>query len=207
MPRSFFAPLFTLLIGMGTADAQLITIAPNEANFGCTAAEVGSTPWIELHVIASVYPDDKLSGFHGAQFRVTGMPDTWNESNVIWSLDTSVTLGVGNPLFSARSPAPWDDASGTTVAWNTCQDQLTQRIGKIILLGAPTGENITLRITPFRLHLQEDYCVMMNACDAPYFTKTCVKGGSFTLNGQGSSKCIITAVQETSWSAVKSLYQ
>jgi hypothetical protein len=195
--------LITLLASSAYSQSIDIVLHPNDP--GCTAAEVGSTPWIELHVIANLGGD--VTGFAGTQFRVTGFPATWNPSNVVWSLDTSTTIAFGNPLFSGVSDANWDNESGTVVAWNSCQTQGMQRIGKIILLGAPTGENITLQVTPFYMGSHEELCVSMNRCDNPYYSRACVTGGSFTLNGQGSSNCTPTAVALSSWSAVKSLYQ
>jgi hypothetical protein len=136
------------------------------------------------------------------------MPASWNEENVSWVWDASTTLAFGNPLFA--SVKEWDSAPGAVVAWSSCRAgvQGVQRIGKILLLGAPTGENITLEVVPYQLHPGEDYCPMMNHCDPPQYPSSCVAGGSFTLNGGGGgAACTISTVEESTWSIVKGLYQ
>lgn len=209
MPRPFLAFLLLVIAGASSAYSQSIDIVLHPDNLGCKAADVGTNPWIELHVIANL---EGIETFQGAQFRITGMPSTWNETNVVWSLDTSTTLSFGNPLFPGVSTAAWDDISGSVVVWNHCRVGVgsQQRIGKIILLGAPTGEDVTLQVEPFQLNRQEPYCARMNLCDAPFYTAICVDAGSFTLNGipKGDGEtCSVLAVEESTWSTVKSFYQ
>ena len=117
MPRQFLALLFLVTLGASAAHAQSIDIILHPDSPGCTAAEVGSSPWIELHVVANL--EDKFESFQGAQFKVTGMPATWNEENVAWVWDTSITIAFGNPLFAGSSD--WDAAPGGVVAWSACR--------------------------------------------------------------------------------------
>jgi len=206
MPRRFLALLFMVSLGTGTAHSQSIDIVLHPDNPGCAAAEVGGTPWIELHVVANL--GGNFESFQGAQFKVGGMPTSWNEENVSWVWDASVTLGFGNPLFAMDTD--WDSVPGAVVAWSSCRAGVhgVQRIGKILLLGAPTANNITLEVMPYQLYPREDYCPMMNTCDAPTYPSGCVTGGSFTLNGGGGgAACTISSVEESTWSIVKGLYQ
>jgi len=194
-----------VLVFADIAHTQSIDIILDENGPACSA-QVGANPWIELHVVAVL--GGGVPTFQGAQFRVAGLPDTWNEENVSWVWDASVTLAYGNPLFAATDE--WDDPGpGGVAAWGSCQpiQGSTRRIGKILILGAPTADNITLSIQPFQLNFNQPYCPMMNQCDAPFFTKVCVSGGTFVLNGTNNKNCNITAVEETTWTAMKSLYQ
>lgn len=204
MSRILAVSLLSVVCLSGSAQAQSIDIILDEGEPVCSA-QVGSNPWIELHVVAVL--GGSVPALQGAQFQVAGMPDTWNEENVSWVWDASVTLAFGNPLFAATDE--WDDPGpGGVIAWSSCQPSQgsTRRIGKILILGAPTSENITLRILPFQLHPREPYCPMMNQCDSPTFTTTCVQGGTFVLNGTNKN-CNITAVEELTWTALKGLYQ
>ena len=171
------------------------------------SAQVGANPFIELEVVAIL--DGDVTEFHGAQFRISGLPTTWNQENVSWVWDAALTLALGNPLFAAN-PNQWDDPGpGATIAWSTCQNPAgasSVRIGKILVLGAPTQESITLRVRPYELYPGETTCPIMLHCDDPVFSKACVAGGSFVLNGT-NRHCNITAVEATTWSEVKNLFQ
>ena len=203
MPRLVFALMVIAALGVSPAHSQSIDIVLHPDSPGCTAAEVGANPWIELHVVANL--GGNVEGFQGAQFKVTGMPASWNEENVSWVWDASAALSFGNPLFAG------DDGSvpGAVVAWSACRAGVhgVQRIGKILLLGAPTAENTTLEVKPYQLHSGEDYCAKMNQCNDPIYTSDCVGAGSFTLNGPGSWVCTVSAVEEQTWTVVKSFYQ
>jgi len=203
----FFCMVFVAAaLGVNSVRAQSIDIVMISDNPTCSA-QVGTNPFIELQVVAIL--GGEVSALHGAQFMVAGLPATWNQENVSWAWDASLTLAFGNPLFAAN-PEQWDDrGAGATIAWSTCQDPAgarSVRIGKILILGAPTQESVTLRIKPFQLHPGEPFCPIMTHCDAPVFSTTCVAGGTFVLNGTNRN-CNITAVENTTWSEVKNLYQ
>jgi hypothetical protein len=187
------------------AQAQSIDIILDSGQPVCSA-DVGPNPWIELHVVAVL--GGSVPEFQGAQFRISGRPDSWNQENVSWVWDASVTLGYGNPLL-APSDSGNNLGAGGIAAWSSCQPKQgsTRRIGKILILGAPVPENTMLRITGFTVNPNEPHCPMMNRCDNPYYSTVCVQGGSFVLNGTNSKNCSITAVEELTWTAVKGLYQ
>ena len=103
MSRWFLAATSGVLLWASVAQSQSIDIILDPDAPVCSA-QVGGNPWIELHVVAMTGPE--LTSFAATQFRVSGMPDTWNEENVSWVWDASVTLAYGNPLFAATSGLP-----------------------------------------------------------------------------------------------------
>ena len=82
--------------------------------------------------------------------------------------------------------------------------QFCQQIQLFTLAPANPGMNGLIGITghdnPSNVNFQ---CALVNKCDAPTFTAVCVATGEAQLNGQ--DQCTV-AVEETSWSTVKGLY-
>jgi hypothetical protein len=167
-------------------------------------ATVGDAPWTTLHVVAVA--DENLSGVTGVQFRVTGIPEGWSAHNAVWAPGANM-IAIGHPLFPSREGA----LSGVNLAWAGCRLGETDRgrfaLGRIILLGAPTPPNVRLRVDIYRLLDTEPLCPIFTGCDA-MFSLACARGADAILNGETTASCGNgVAVEATTWSALKSLYQ
>jgi hypothetical protein len=184
------------------AFSQVIGIYADPGAREC-AANVGPLPFTTLHVIATL--EGEVPAMTGAQFRITGIPASWTPENAFWEAAPGITITIGHPLF----PAPQHpEVAGVNVAIASCTPEAGTLVplGLIRLFGAPTPENVVLRVEGFELVSIDPPCPFVTVCDSPFYSKACVAGGEATLNGNGNG-CDVTAVQDKSWSQVKSLYE
>ena len=184
------------------ASAQYIGIFMDQDANSCVG-EVGAAPYIDLHVIAVLEGDVTIMS--GAQFQITGAPAGWTPQNVLWVPDAGLAINLGHPLF-ATPVHPL--TPGVNVTFNACQSSpegAKIELGRLILLGAPTPENVTLRVKPYELVPPDPDCAFVTYC-APYFEKVCVGGGEIVLNGPKSTGCHVAVAGET-WTKVKRLYR
>ncbi|MFQ5599246.1 MAG: hypothetical protein ACE5G2_01690 [Candidatus Krumholzibacteriia bacterium] len=65
---------------------------------------------------------------------------------------------------------------------------------------------IRTRVEGFDLVPPDPDCPFLLACDEPFFSKVCVGGGEVVLNGPGPRSCQV-AVEQHTWTSIKSLYQ
>jgi hypothetical protein len=192
-----------LLLVAQPVSAQYIGIFLDPEAASC-AGDVGPTPRIDLHVVAVL--EGAVTELAGAQFKIVGVPDTWTPENVLWVPDVGATISLGNPAFlSTIHPA----TPGVNIAFSTCQTGSgTHRVplGRLVLLGPPTADNVHLQVTGFDLVPVDPDCPIAFRCDSPYFSKACVGGGEIVLNGPAPKSCIL-AVEERTWTNIKSLYR
>jgi hypothetical protein len=190
--------LALLALTTAPAGAQYIGIFQDAAATSC-AASPGPTPWIDLHVVAVL--EGSVPGGTGAQFQITGMPEGWTPTNVLWVPAPEAAVNLGHPLF------PNDihrNRPGVNVAFSRCMEGRVP-LGRVILLGAPTPGEVRLRVEVVKLYADEPDCPIIVDCDIPTFTLRCVGGGEFVLNGSGPASCQV-AVEAVTWTGVKSLY-
>jgi hypothetical protein len=170
-------------------------------------AEVGSTPLIDLHVIAIVGGD--VTGVAGAQFWISGAPETWQPKNVFWVPDPGTAISLGNPIFHTTIG---DGRPGVVVSFSSCRgDGLPEddtgpiELGRLIIAGAPTPPDVHLKVEHFELVPPDPECPTVNNCVSPSFDELCVAGGEAVLNGTGP--CGVLAVTARTWSEVKAMYR
>ena len=187
-----------------SAGAQYIGIFREPSATNC-AAQVGPTPWVDLHVVMVF--GGNVTELVAAQFQITGAPETWTVENALWVPDPGTTLNLGTPLFA--TPAGYNDP-GVYIGFSGCRTGAAGdhvQLGRIILLGAPTPENVHLRVEGSRPWWNlPPVCPLTIACDGLYSTKVCVGGGEFVLNGSVPASCQV-AVTPTTWTSVKKLYE
>ena len=205
MPRWTMIALASLLAFAAPASAQYIGIFMDKEATTC-AAQLGPAPFVDLHVVAALEGD--VPTMTGAQFQITGMPEGWSSATALW-VPADGVINVGHPLFPGP---PHEDTPGVNVAFGTCQGSATEPtkvpLGRLILVGAPTPNNVHLRVEGFKLIPIDPDCVFVTNCDAPLgYPKLCVGGGEFVLNGTSSAGCGAVAVSEETWSQVKQLYR
>jgi len=193
-----------LLLVAAPASAQYIGIFM-DANASSCGGEVGTNPRIDLHVIAIL--EGSVPEFTGAQFRIEGAPASWTPQNVLWVPDVDAVISLGHPIF----PNPiHPDIPGVNIAFGDCQQAATNNrvpLGRIVLLGPPTSDNVHLRVTWFELAASDPECPFVTNCDLRHgFPMVCVGGGEIILNGPPPADCRTTAVEESTWTTVKRLY-
>ena len=200
MTRWIFAAALTLATLSSPASAQYIGIFMDPSATSC-AASVGAKPWIDLHVILVL----EGSELRGTQFQITGAPATWNAQNVLWVPDIGLTISLGHPLFPN---AIYDDSGGANLVFSDCVPTIdTDKIplGRLVILGAPTPEDVHLRVEGVQLGLDPD-CPFRSSCELLNIQKLCVGGGEAFLNGQTNVNCTV-AVEETTWTQVRLLFR
>ena len=204
--RSWLVPVTVACLLPATASSQSIGIYIDNGATVCTA-EVGSTPLIDMHVIAILGGD--VTGLTGAQFWISGAPDTWQQKNVFWVPDPAATFNVGNPIFHTSLG---DGRPGVVLTFNTCRgdgipegDGGRVELGRLIIAGAPTPREVHLKVEHFELVPTDPECPTMLECQSPAFPQVCVAGGEAVLNGTGP--CGVVAVTQRTWSEVKALFR
>jgi hypothetical protein len=180
-----------------TASAQYIGLFM-DANASSCAAQVGPAPRIDLHVIAVLGGD--VSQILGAEFRIRGAPGSWTPENVLWVPEPGVPVAGGNPIF----PNPLFPLGGATVVATSCRMTDRVELGRIVLLGPPTGDNVRLWVTTTEVGGARVRCPAVISCEfgADYI---CVGGGEIVLNGSAPKNCQL-AVEPRTWTTVKRLY-
>jgi hypothetical protein len=207
MWRSSWIALLTVSCLLpATASSQSIGIYIDSGASVCLA-EVGSTPIIDLHVIAVL--GGEVPTMKGAQFWISGVPESWTPAKVFWVPDPAVTVNWGNPIFRTTVG---DGRPGVDVAFNSCRgdgdpedDTNHIELGRLIIAGAPTPRDVHLKVEHFELVPPDPHCPFVNDCDAPAFSKVCVAGGEVVLNGTGP--CGVVAVAPLTWTGVKARYR
>lgn len=198
--------LVVLLPGLGRSQSIGIFLDPEASS---CSAEVGSTPFIALHIVALLGGD--VPEFSTAQFSIIGLPETWSPANVFWVLDTGVGISVGNPLFSTSSDEYRRGAIVTFADFCRGDDDPAGDvgpipIGRVIIAGAPTPENTILRVWRYELVQTDPVCPFMLGC-SDINTKICVEGGRAVLNPTSLPACEVVAVEQLTWAGVKDLYR
>ena len=155
--------VFTSLLAMSMpASASYIGIFMDAGATTCVA-QVGPTPFIDLHVVAVL--SGEVPVMMGAQFQITGAPEGWSSSNVLW-VPADGTVNLGHPMF-ASPPRK----RGVMNAFSSCQGaegEVTKvSLGRLILLGAPTPVNVHLRVQGFELVPTDPRCPFVLNCDLP----------------------------------------
>jgi len=203
MSRWTWLAMTGFIVLSSPASAQYIGLF-TDANATTCVAQVGPNPRVDLHVIAVL--EGGVTEMAGAQFLITGAPAAWTPENVLWVPDVGSAISLGNPLF----PTPLHPATaGVNVAFSSCVGSPTNRrvpLGRVVLLGPPTEDNVHLRVSWFDLVPPDPNCPFVLACDAPIFSMVCVGGGEIVLNGDAPSSCQV-AVEENTWTNVKALYR
>jgi hypothetical protein len=191
----------SLLLVAAPAAAQYIGIFRDAGATTCVA-QVGPAPYIDLHVVA--VPGEAALRVMGAQFQITGAPAGWTSANALW-VPADGTLNIGHPMIP--SPPRKRGAIVVFTASPGAEGTGTKGpLGRLVLLGAPTPENVHLRVERCEFTDRDPQCPFVLDCNSPDFDGVCVEGGEIVLNGAAATGCGV-AVSASTWSAVKSLYQ
>jgi len=202
MSRWTWVAVAGLLLASSPASASYIGIFtdPNASSCG---ADVGPNPRVDLHIVAILDSDEPE--MTGAQFQIVGVPATWTPQNVLWVPDTGTVISLGNPAFvSSIHP----NTPGVNVTFHDCKvapevDRVP--LGRLVLLGPPTADNVHLQVAGFYLVPNDPPSPMVTIC-GPGYEKVGIGGGEIVLNGPAPNSCAM-AVEERTWTNVKALYR
>jgi hypothetical protein len=185
----------TLTLGVSTAFAQSIDLTADAAGTVCEGAiNAGVT---SLYIIAR--PGGAVAaGISGAEFYVTGLPAAWF---AIVTPNPLNTAALGSPFatvpplraniaFPSCMPP---DGNGVVLLYSCVffpNSAPADAYLSVVVADPPTNPSFT---TP-----------ILTACDSPLFTAYAAAGGQFIMF-PATRHCTV-AVQNTTWSGVKSLY-
>ena len=132
-------------------------------------------------------------GFTGAELRVDGFPAEWYVASITPHPEASVS--IGNPL-----------GGGSNIAFAHCMVSPAPIV--LYTVHFFTTSAVTARVVSVTHHATPSNpnmpCPLFVACDGPCQCEFCVAGGAAAINDPGFCT---TAVEATSWSRVRSLYE
>jgi hypothetical protein len=182
------------------ADDGSIAVYLDDAGTQCEGFIVSGT------TIGSVWMNlagATAGGISGVEFRI----DNSNASayGVSFVPDPAANISLGNPLLT-----------GVNVAWPACQAGTAGRvkIGQLIITENTVAADVSLTVRQHFTPSNEFYpCPLAVLCDDPLYTKVCLTPFNSdlwraTMNpSEGvSGVCLPVAVEQTTWTQVKSLY-
>lgn len=143
-------------------------------------------------------------GITGVEFRI----DNSNQSAYTTSfmVDASANATIGNPFLG-----------GTNVAWQSCQTGTGGRVkvGQILIQENSSADDVTLTVRQHFTPSSVDHpCAAAVLCDAPVYTMVCIGAMNSdhwraVMNPTGAinGDCVPVAVEQTTWTQLKSMYQ
>jgi hypothetical protein len=201
-----------------------INIFADEGQAIC-ASPLGFQTNLKLYVYAQ-QQGASLSGITGAEYQISPSSGTdW-----IWGEDFSPAIGDGATLIGAG--AMTGGLPGINVAYDACRDGggsiLLQCVNVVDISGVFANVPVTLTVRAHSVPGNPFFrCPLFTLCDDPIFTKVCLgqnndvvqcpfppgaiacnvsSSGEFFINPTSSQSNCTVAVEETTWSDVKSLF-
>ena len=178
--------------GLQAGPAGVIQLA-FDPNGERTCGQIPAGSPATLYVVARL-SGPSLCGITGAEFRIEGMPAGWVATA------QPAGLSVGDPLGSI----------GGNVVFSTCQ---SPEAGPVLLytisiFATSAVTNHTIEVVARNPPTNPVFgCPLATLCDLPLYTMVCMTGGEIHVNAPASGSCALMAVEATTWSVIKSLYQ
>ena len=195
--RPWFLAAIAMLFTSGPASASSIGVYFDREATTCEASIPIYTEFTWYHIVR-LGGDALEDGFTAAEYRQTGTPTGW------------IVSVVSNPFASLTLGSPLTD--GALIAFQTCQNGPNGIVLLATVTGFATSEvsdaelQIEAHTSPSNPNFQCPSPNLLN-CSAPLFTRICVAGSDAVINRLHSRLCLDLAVQPSSWTGVKSLYQ
>lgn len=187
LARILFTDFALLFLATSVASSQSIRIFFDPEIRACSAIVRPFHP-VLLHVVFLSGAD--VPAITGAQFRITGLPETWTPQNAFWAPAPEVAITLGNPLF----PNYYHPAGGVNVTFGECHgdndppgDVEPVLLGTILINAIDAPENVILRVENAPLFPWET-CPLITGCEYPTLPTACVAGGEFYINS--TTDCI-----------------
>jgi hypothetical protein len=192
--RPLLILFWILLLAAQPAHAQWIGIFSDiEGNGNQITAPQYTPTTFYIHAVYANALDPP--GLQGAEFAVEH--DITSSEAVITSEPSPLaSLSLGDPM-----------SGGCNLGFPVCQSEAVVLLYSvsITVLDAGTMTNRYLVVTSHSSPSNPNFeCPLLNKCDAPLYTATCVATGFACINDQGGF-CTF-AVETSTWSEVKSLY-
>ncbi len=136
------------------------------------------------------------SGITGAEFRIGGIPETWDTHPV----PNPVMISLGDPF-----------TIGVTGAFGQCQrpDNGVVILYTVLVVASDQASDLVFTLES-RNPPSNPYfpCPLILLCDSPRFSKVCVEAQTCSVNATVARKCAApTAVNQKTWGGVKGLYR
>ncbi|MFQ5599438.1 MAG: hypothetical protein ACE5G2_02660 [Candidatus Krumholzibacteriia bacterium] len=191
--RVIAALVAVLALSAGSASGQSIGVFADPLSGSCNLAwSVGLPGTVFINAILG----GSVPGIRGAEFRIDGAPMSGSEA---------LYINTPNPLATIALGDPWS-LPGASLSFGACQTggSVNLYTVTVILLNPLAATDATIGVVPRNppTNPQID-CSLLNLCDDPAFTAVCVGGGEAFIN---SGRDCNVAVEEATWSGVKSMY-
>ncbi len=179
--------LLSLTLAASMASAQSIGLFGDPSGASCNLVV---NPGVAGTGFLIAIPGGPVTGITGAEFRVAGLPGGWF---AISTPNPASNLSLGDPF-----------TTGANIAFPTCQAGGPVTLYTVTLIATSVVTDGLFEVVAKTPPSNPNFdCPLVTLCDAPAFTKVCVGGGAAFLNS--SNECTV-AVEETSWSRLKALY-
>lgn len=190
--RTLATLVLAVALATGSASAQSIGIFGDPSGATCNINAPAGVP-SNLWILAIPGP---LGGITGAEFKIQ---HPWTPG-----VD-ALFINTPNPAANVALGDPWGFI-GANVAFPVCQIGGVVNLFAVTMipLNPVTTANVTLGIVARTPPNNPAFdCQLLTMCDAPEYTSICVGGGEAFVN---SSRNCTVAVESTTWSQMKSLY-
>jgi hypothetical protein len=146
-----------------------------------------------VYVVAQANGVTATSGLAGAEFRFTGIPESW------------ATYPVANPeMFTIGNPF----GDGVSTAF-PCPEGDSYVLYSVLVIASAVEENLQFELRNREPPTNPNFdCPLLVICDSPFFTLICVETVPCFVNSSAPRKCEFpVAVSGSTWSGVKSLFR
>lgn len=162
----------------------------------CTMCSGTATLLVPFTFYIAARLEPSLDGISGAEFRVLGLPASWNTIYVPMVVEPSPgLLVVGDPFGSGVNVAFASGCSSTggCVPLFTCY---------VTPFATEPNVRMSIRFRPTPWNCGALCCPILWRCDPPEYTVMCVLGGEAVFNGP---PCTV-GVEQATWTQVRRLY-
>ena len=192
-----WSPIVAILLGVALpaaaqTDARKLGVYFDAEGTMCAGTIRPGTP-AEVYIIGKV---GGTEGMTGATLRFSGAPPTW----VLYPVANPLILAIGNPF-----------GDGAVLAFPACQSSSGD--GNVLLYTVLVLANEDISDVYFSLGARVPLinpsfnCPTVVHCDIPVYTQSCVEAEPCRINATRKPPCALVAVDEQSWSAVKSIFR
>jgi len=214
-PEDFFVPCVTPAAGTTAAGAEALEDFTRARSAHIQAAQKAGdsgsvgiyfdaegticSGTVEPGVPTKIYVIAKLQGITdcgiaGAEFRFSGIPESWQVSPV----PSPEIISLGNPL-----------RDGTTLAMS-CQAPENGRVVlyEVEVLATKVETDVTFKLEPHVNPAGDFGCPLLVLCDWPFFTQVCVESIPCYFNASSAKSCDgAVPIEDQTWSHIKQLFR
>ncbi|UCE02239.1 MAG: hypothetical protein JSW67_13455 [Candidatus Latescibacterota bacterium] len=146
-----------------------------------------------VYVVAQANGVTATEGFAGAEFRFTGIPESW----ATYPVANPEILAIGNPF-----------GDGVATAF-PCPESDTYVLYSVLVIASAVEEDLQFELRNREPPTNPNFdCPLLMLCNNPIFTLICVETVPCFVNAATARKCEFpVAVSPSTWSGVKSLFR